>query len=526
MPTHCKPVSLAFQGCQGRRVTGVRWRIDHVERRGAAAQEGGPLHRALQPGRRRLHGPPRSPSDGAFGAHAGGAAHHRHFLGYEDLNDHDDLRHDPLLALLSGKIEARRKDCAPLAGKSTLSRLEHAPAGGKPSRYAKIDHDPEKLQDVLAESFIDSWQGLPPSRLVLDIDSTDYEVHGRQEGRSFHGYYNHYCFLPLYITCGGRPLFALLRPGSADPAGGVTGPLGRIVARLRQEWPWLKILLRADSAYARDELMTWCKDNDVDYVIGLAKNSRLVERIGWELADAAAEAERKGPPGPPVRGVPLRHPDELVVPAPRHREGRASDGQVEPPLRGHLAARGHLLGPDRLRAPLLRTGQHGEHDQGAAAGSLFGPDLGHLLRRQPAPAPLLRLRIDPLVRHQASAPRHPTGSRHSRNAPAQAPQDRRPRHGLGATGQGRHGLRTPFRRSVRTRPRSITGVDSGRSRPPASPRSRDQYIPRPVKGPSASRSLPHRFENTPRGLLPPTPTPLTTPTTASTLPSGASGLPV
>ena len=121
-------------------------------------------------------------------------------------------------------------------------------------------------------------------------------MHGRQEGRSFHGYYNHYCFLPLYITCGGRPLFALLRPGSADPAGGVTGPLGRIVARLRQEWPWLKILLRADSAYARDELMTWCKDNDVDYVIGLAKNSRLVERIGWELADAAAEAERKGRP--------------------------------------------------------------------------------------------------------------------------------------------------------------------------------------------------------------------------------------
>ena len=155
---------------------------------------------------------------------------------------------------------------------------------------------PRSFRTCWIESFIDSWQGLPPSRLVLDIDSTDDEVHGRQEGRSFHGYYNHYCFLPLYITCGGRPLFALLRPGSADPAGGVTGPLGRIVARLRQEWPWLKILLRADSAYARDELMTWCKDNDVDYVIGLAKNSRLVERIGWELADAAAEAERKGRP--------------------------------------------------------------------------------------------------------------------------------------------------------------------------------------------------------------------------------------
>ena len=152
---------------------------------------------------------------------------------------------------------------------------------------------------MLAELFIDSWQGLPPERLVLDIDSTDDPVHGRQEGRFFHGYYGHYChycLLPLYILCAGRPLFALLRPGNSDPSGGVTGPLGRVVARLRREWPWLKVLVRADSAYAREELMAWCKDNDVDYVIGLARNSRLVERIQWQLDDAAAEAERKGRP--------------------------------------------------------------------------------------------------------------------------------------------------------------------------------------------------------------------------------------
>ena len=127
-------------------------------------------------------------------------------------------------------------------------------------------------------------------------DSTDDEVHGRQEGRFYHGYYNHYCFLPLYITCGGRPLFALLRPGNADPARGVRGPLGRIVERLRQRWPGLEILLRADSAYAREEILAWCEDNGVDYVIGLARNSRLVEKIGWELADAQAEAERRGRP--------------------------------------------------------------------------------------------------------------------------------------------------------------------------------------------------------------------------------------
>ena len=143
-------------------------------------------------------------------------------LGHQDLNDHDELRHDPLSALLSGKLEGRRKRCAALSGKSTLNRLEHARRGGKLGRYHKIEHDPEALQAVLLESFIDSWKGRPPSRLVLDIDSTDDEVRGRQEGRSYHGYYGHYCFLPLYITCGGRPLFALLRPGNADPAGGVT----------------------------------------------------------------------------------------------------------------------------------------------------------------------------------------------------------------------------------------------------------------------------------------------------------------
>ena len=198
--------------------------------------------------------------------------------------------------MLAGKLEGRRQNCAALAGKSTLNRLEHAPPAGAPGRYHRIEHDADALQAVLLESFIDSWKGRRPSRLVLDIDSTDDEVHGRQEGRFYHGYYHHYCFLPLYITCGGRPLFALLRPGNADPAGGVREPLGRIVERLRQRWPGLEILLRADSAYAREEILAWCEDNGVDYVIGLARNSRLVEKIGWELADAQAEAERRGRP--------------------------------------------------------------------------------------------------------------------------------------------------------------------------------------------------------------------------------------
>ena len=297
MPTQCKPLSFVFQGCQRRRVT--------------AAFDGGSI--TSNAGALLLRELDRFV--GLFDRVAAGFTDHRDprlteysvrtlvaqritgiALGYEDLNDHDELRHDPLLALLSDKLEGRRKGCAALAGTSTLNRLEHAPAGGEPGRYHRIDHDPDALQAVLVESFIDSWEGKPPSRLVLDIDSTDDEVHGRQEGRFFHGYYGHYCFLPLYITCGGRPLFGLLRPGNADPAGDVTGPLGRIIARLRQEWPWLKILLRADSSYAREALLAWCEDNRVDCVIGLARNSRLVDKIGWELADAQAEAVRHGRP--------------------------------------------------------------------------------------------------------------------------------------------------------------------------------------------------------------------------------------
>ena len=262
MPTQCKPLSFAFQGCQGRRV--------------AAAFDGGAI--TSNAGVLLLREIDRSVGildlvadcftgyrDPRLTEHSVGTLARQRVmgitLGYEDLNDHDQLRHDPVLALLSGKLEGHRKDCAPLAGKSTLNRLEHAPPRGEPGRYHRIGHDADALQAVLLESFIDSWKGGRPSRLVLDIDSADDEVHGRQEGGFYHGYYNHYCFLPLYITCGGRPLFALLRPGNADPAGGVTGPLGRIVERLRQRWPGLEILLRADSSYAREEILAWCEDN-------------------------------------------------------------------------------------------------------------------------------------------------------------------------------------------------------------------------------------------------------------------------
>ena len=296
MPTQCRPVSFGFQGCRGRKVT--------------AAFDGGAI--TSNAGALLLRGIDRA--IGLFDRVAACFTDGRDprltehsvrtlvaqritgiALGYEDLNDHDLLRHDPLLALLSGKLEGGRKGCAALAGKSTLNRLEHAPGDGRQDRYHRIVHDPEALQALLTEMFIESWPGrLPPSRLVLDIDSTDDAAHGRQEGSCYHGYYRHYCFLPLYIFCGAHPLCAVLRPGNADPAAGAVQRLARIVARLRRRWPGLQILVRADSAYAREELLAWCEDHGVDYVFGVARNARLTGRIGRELASAEAAAHKRG----------------------------------------------------------------------------------------------------------------------------------------------------------------------------------------------------------------------------------------
>ena len=298
MPTQCRPVSFGFQGCGGRKVM--------------AAFDGGSI--TSNAGTLLLRGIDRS--IGLFDRVAACFTDRRDprltehsvhtlvaqritgiALGYEDLNDHDFLRHDPLLALLSGKLGGGRKGCAALAGKSTLNRLEHAPGDGRPGRYHRIAHDPEALQALLTELFIESWPGrLPPSRLVLDIDATDDKVHGRQEGRSFHGYYGHHCLLPLYVFCGSHPLCAVLRPGNSDPAAGAVDELARIVGRLRRRWPGLGILVRADSAYAREEIMAWCEDNGVDYVIGVARNARLARRIAPELLAARVESRGRGRP--------------------------------------------------------------------------------------------------------------------------------------------------------------------------------------------------------------------------------------
>ena len=212
-------------------------------------------------------------------------------LGYEDLVDHDQLRHDPVLATLAGKLRARRKDCAPLAGKSTLNRLEHAPVA--PSRYHRIGHDGTAIERLFVDLFLEAHR-VPPRQIVLDLDATDDPLHGHQEGRFFHGYYDCYCYLPLYVFCGSQLLAAKLRRSNIDASAGAVEEVARIVGQIRARWSRVEILLRADSGFAREALMSWCEANRVDYVFGLARNERLVGAIAADLAAAEAESLAKG----------------------------------------------------------------------------------------------------------------------------------------------------------------------------------------------------------------------------------------
>jgi hypothetical protein len=214
-------------------------------------------------------------------------------LGYEDLNDHDELRHDPVLAVLAGKLEARRNECAPLAGKSTLNRLELSRP--EPTRYHKVSHDAAAIETLFVDLFVEA-HSRAPTQIILDLDATDDPLHGDQEGRFFHGYYDCYCYLPLYIFCGRHLLAAKLRRSNIDGAAGAIEEVARIVAQIRQCWPRVRILLRGDSGFARETLMAWCETNRVDFLFGMARNERLVAEIKDELMMATMESIRTGKP--------------------------------------------------------------------------------------------------------------------------------------------------------------------------------------------------------------------------------------
>jgi hypothetical protein len=201
-------------------------------------------------------------------------------LGYEDLCDHEQLRHDPLMAVLAG----RRKLEDPLAGKSTLNRLE-LPGGSR--RYHKIDYAPEKIDALLCDLYIES-HAQAPDQIVLDLDATDIPLYGHQPERFFHGYYDSYCYLPLYIFADDQLLCARLRPANIDGAAGALDEVKRIVAQLRAKWPQVRIVLRGDSGFCREQLMAWCEaaENHVDFLFGLARNSRLQKIIGKQMHEA------------------------------------------------------------------------------------------------------------------------------------------------------------------------------------------------------------------------------------------------
>ena len=197
-------------------------------------------------------------------------------LGYEDLVDHDELREDPLMGLLCGRADPEE---GPLAGKSTLNRLETArPVGQELTRYKKIVADMEKLSEFFVKTFVRTTKKRP-ARLILDFDATDDPLHGKQEGRFFHGHYDCYCYLPLYVFCGDQLLWAQLRKSNIDPSEGAIEVLATIVAELRQKWSGVPILVRGDSGFCREELMSWCEANRVDYLLGIAKNARLLRLI-------------------------------------------------------------------------------------------------------------------------------------------------------------------------------------------------------------------------------------------------------
>lgn len=201
-------------------------------------------------------------------------------LGYEDLNDHDLLRQDPLLGVMAGKSEPGTDL---LAGKSTLNRMELGT--GTPSRYKKITFWRDSVDELLVDVFLEAHP-VAPEQIVLDIDTTDMALHGNQEDKFYHGYYKHYCYLPLYIFCGDHVLCARLRPSSIGPAVGSRKEVERIVKQIRQRWPEVKIILRGDSGFCAEELLSWCENNRVHYVVGVARNQRLEKLVDGPLAEA------------------------------------------------------------------------------------------------------------------------------------------------------------------------------------------------------------------------------------------------
>jgi hypothetical protein len=302
MQTHCSPNQLTFQALHGRTVTG-RFDGGHI-----TSDAGGLLLREIEQSQRfvqRFSECFTDLRDARFVEHSVYELVSQRIYGLcfgnEDLNDHDQLRADPLLALLCGKKDLEGKERRnsrdrgkALAGKSTLNRLETAGSlFGKRSRYKKIIAETAELEEFFARTFLRANKK-HPRLLILDFDATDDPLHGKQEGRFFHGYYDCYCYLPLYVFCGDHLLWAQLRKADIDASDGALEVLQRLVKMIRHQWPRVKILIRADSGFCREPLMSWCEANGVKYLFGMAKNRRLLKRITRTMKKARLDWASSG----------------------------------------------------------------------------------------------------------------------------------------------------------------------------------------------------------------------------------------
>ena len=373
-------------------------------------------------------------------------------LGYEDLNDHDHLRHDPAMAVLAGKLAARRSDCAPLAGKSTLNRLELSRP--VPTRYRKVAHDGGAIERLFVDLFLEAHRRAP-QQIVLDLDATDDPIHGHQEGRFFHGYYDGYCYLPLYVFCGRHLLAAKLRRSNIDASAGAVEEVERIVSQIRTRWPKTRILLRADSGFAREALMGWCEGNRVDFVFGLARNARLVEEIAVELIQAEEEAGRTSKPARRFKDFRWSTLNSWsrrrrVIAKAEWTQGEANPRFIVTSLKPAQVTSRHLY-----EKVYCARGDMGEPHQGGSRRSVRRPHLHGHHAGKPAQAVV---RLDGLRADVRAAPHrapaHPVRRSCLRHDPPQASQDRSARPHLGQAGQVRHGvgLSLADRMGARARP--------------------------------------------------------------------------
>ena len=398
-------------------------------------------------------------------------------LGYEDLIDHDELRHDPVMAVLAGKLEARRADCAPLAGKSTLNRLEHAPSGA-PSRYHKIGHDAAAIERQFVALFLAAHRR-PAKQIIIDLDATDDPLHGEQEDRFFHGYYDCYCYLPLYIFCGRHLLAAKLRPANIDGAAGAIEELARIVEQIRDDWPDVRILVRADSGFAREALMAWCEANRVDYVFGLARNKRLSGAIEDALAAAAADSRRTGKPA--------RRYQELVWTTRKSwsRERRVvakaewTHGKANPRFVVTSLGTGEVKARRLYEKVYCARGDMENRIKGMPGRSVRRPHFGCHHAGQPAALVVRRHGLCAALRAAPHRPQaHPLRPRHLRHHPLEAVEDRRPGAPLRPPRQVRNGVFVPLPAGI----------------PPGSPSIMQRHRLTPAAGLRPSRQ-PHRINS-------------------------------